>query len=283
MKRNFLLLIITISIAVLLVSNCNKARKQPKNITSIEEDTTARMEVFDTVEAKNQIVEIIQKAPKAAEIAEKLNEAGASYIYALTIPLDDVEKMMTSIQKAIGVGILSFDIKYASVYKRGDVVVKTRDYLNQLESGLELQEDLLFAEKYQKRIERNRSNSDSINFFTTQLANDFHQYMQNGAHADIYAFASIGANIEALYILSQMTLLAKNNDKLLVLMNNQNQRIKLLSSLLEIMSGSENVKPYYNRIQPLLQFFIEKDTIKKDDLNKIAPLIEKVRNGLIQE
>jgi predicted HAD superfamily phosphohydrolase YqeG len=80
-----------------------------------------------------------------------------------------------------------------------------------------------------------------------------------------------------------MTLLAKNNDKLLVLMNNQNQRIKLLSSLLEIMSGRENVKPYYNRIQPLLQFFVEKDTIKKDDLNKIAPMIEKVRNGLIQE
>jgi len=239
--------------------------------------------VFDSLKAKNQIVEIIQKAPKAAEIVEQLNEAGASYIYALTIPLDDVEKMMTSTQKALGVGILSFDIKYASVYKRGDIVVKTRDYLNQLESGLGLQEDLLFAEKYQKRIEKNISNTDSINFLTTQLANDFHQYMQNGAHADIYALASIGANMEALYILSQITLLAKNNYKLLVLMNNQNQRIKLLSSLLEIMSGSENVKPYYDRIQPLLQFFVEKDTIRNEDLNKIAPLIEKARNGLIQE
>lgn len=283
MKRHFSLYIIAIILVAMIISGCNRAGKQTKGFTSKGKEATVKVEVFDTVKVESQIVEIIQTAPKAAEIVELLNEAGASYIYDLTVPSNDVEKMMTSTQKALGVGMLSFDIKYASVYKRGDVVVKTRYNLNQLEAELGLQGDLLFAEKYQQRIEKNKSNTDSINFLTTQLANDFHQYMQKGAHADIYALASIGANIEALYVLSQMTLLAKNNDKLLVLMNNQNQRVKLLTSLLEIMSGNENVKPYYDRIQPLLQFFEERDTISNADLKNITPLIEKARNSMIQK
>ncbi len=281
MKRNFLILFIAISFVALLVSSCNRARKQPKNITSFEKETTARMEVFDTVKAKNLIVEIIQKAPKAAELAEKINEAGASYIHDLTVPSVDVEKMMTSAQKALGVGMLSFDIKYASVYNRGDVVLRTRNNLNQLEAELGLQEVLLFAEKYQKRFEKNKTNTDSLNYLTTLLADEFHHYMENGSNAEIYALASIGANIEALYVLSQMTLLSKNNDKLLVLMNNQNQRIELLSSLLEIMSDSENVKPYFDRIRPLLQFFGERDRINIVDLNGIAPLVEKARSSYL--
>jgi hypothetical protein len=156
MKRHFFLQIIAAIFVLLAISGCNRAGKQSKGTLSNGKETTVRVEVFDTVKVKDQIVEIIRKFPKAAEIVELLNKAGASYIYDLTVPPEDIEKMMTSTQKALGVGMLSFDIKYASVYKRGDVVVKTRYNLNQLEAELGLQGNLLFAEKYQERMEKNK-------------------------------------------------------------------------------------------------------------------------------
>ncbi len=283
MKRHFSLQLFAVILVSVALTGCNKAGKQSKGSVSDGKEPAVGLEMIDTVKVKNQIVEIIRKFPKAVEIVELLNEAGASYIYDLAVPPEYIEKMMTSTQKALVIGMLAFDIKYASVYNRGDVFLKTRNNLNRLEAELGLQGDLKFVEKYQKRIENNKSNTDSINILTTRMWNDFHQYMQEGAHADVYALTSIGANIEALYVLSQLTLLAKENDKLLSVMNNQNQRVKSIASLLEIMSGDENVKSYYVSIQPVIKFFVENETIKNADLNKIAPLIEKARNDMIQK
>ncbi len=283
MKRHFFLQIIAAILVSLIISGCNKAGKQSKGTASEGKGATGKVEVFDTVKVKSQIIEIIQKSPKPVEIIDLLNDAGASYIFDLTVPMENVEKMLTSTQKAIGLGLYGFDNKYASVYNRIDVFLKIRDNINRLIADLGLQENLSGAKKYQERIEKNKSNADSVNFLVNQIFNNFHQYMQDGAHADIYALSFIGANIEALYVLSQMTLLAKNNEKLLTIMNNQNQRVKSLASLLEIMSGDEHVKPYYEKIQPLIQFFGEKDIIKNADLNKIALLIENARNSMIQK
>lgn len=240
------------------------------------------VEIFDAVKVKDQIVEIIQKAPDAMEVVSLLNEAGASYIFDLSVPLADVEKMMTSAQKAIGAGLYGFDSKYASVYNRSDVVIQARDNVNRLIGELGLQDDFSFAKQYTDRIEKNKTNTDSLDALVTQYSNDMHQYLQTGEHADFYALSTIGANIEALHVLSQMALLARDNKKLLEVMNNQNERVQMLKSLMEVMSGDENVKPYYETIEPVIKFFEERSSISKEDLDAIVPLITKARGHILQ-
>lgn len=282
MKRYSFLPIAAVVIGLMVLTGCNRAGKEKKGTTSDGKEASVVVEVFDAVKVKDQIVEIIRNAPKPEETANLLNEAGASYIFELTMPAGDVEKMMSSTQKAIGLGMYGFDIKYASVYKRGDVVLSLKDNLNRLYAELGVQEDLTFAKKYTERIEQNKTNTDSLDFLVTQWANDFSQFMQASDHAGVYALSSIGANVEALHVLSQMTMLANDNTKLLVLMNNQNDRIKTLKSLLEIMSGDDNVKPYYAAIEPVINFFSERTTLNEADLNTVVPLIEKARGSFVQ-
>jgi len=106
--------------------------------------------------------------------------------------------------------------------------------------------------------------------------------MIDSQHPGVYALSAIGGNMEAIYILSQMALYAKDNTKLLLLMSNQTERVKSMAQLLEIMSGDETVRPYFESMKPVIQFFEENKTIGNPELNKIAPEIEKVRNGMIQ-
>lgn len=282
MNRHLLFKVATLLIASLLFSGCNRSGKQNKGTTSDGKEASVEVGVFDPVKVKDQIVGIIQESPKAIEIVDLLNEAGASYIYEMTIPVEDIEKMLTSTQKALGFGMYGFDGKYASVYNRNDINLKLVDNLDRLITELGMQEDLSFAKDYAGRIKENKSNPDSIDFLVTQELNEYHQFMTTSPKADIYALSIIGANVEALYVLTQMTLLAKDNTKLLAVMNNQNERVESLASLMEIMSGDENVKPYFAGLEPVIKFFEEKTTISKEDLNTIAPMIESARNNILQ-
>lgn len=277
--KNLLCAVILVS---LLFSGCSRSGKHSKGTTSDGKQASVEVGTFDPVKMKEQIVEIIQKIPREEEIVEMLNQAGASYIFDLTVPTRNIEKMLTTTQKILGAGMYAFDTKYAAVFKRTDMVLQTRRNINQLSTELGIEEDMAIGKKYMERLEKNKANADSLDYLATQISNEYHQYLEQGKHPYIYALSSIGANIEALYVLSQMTLMAKDNEKLLAVMNNQNERVKTLGTLLEIMSGDENVKPYYETIRPVIRFFEEKTAITSNDLNTIAPLIEKVRISFVQ-
>jgi hypothetical protein len=282
MKKHFIMQIIAALIVPFLIYGCNRAGKQSKDVASDKEKAAGLVEVFDAEKVKGQLIKIIRESPKPLEIVSLLNEAGASYISDLTIQPEDYEKMTTSTQKAFGIGLFGFDGKYASIYNRADEFLKVRNYENRLIADLGLQEVLSGAEKFEQRLEQNKSNADSLNYLVNKIYDNFHQHMQEDENADIYALSFIGANIEALYVLSQMTLMAENSEKLLAIMNNQDGLVESVASLMEVMAVKENVKPYYEKIQPVIQYFREKETLTKTDLDKITPLIESARNSMIQ-
>jgi hypothetical protein len=282
MKKNFFMQIVTVLIFSVSVSSCNRPGKQAGDVASDNEAATSNVEVFDTEKIKNQLIEIIRESPHPVEIANLINESKASYISDLTIQQDDYEKLMTSTQKAFGIGLLAFDSKYSSVYNRTDDFLKIRDNASKLKTDLGLQDVFLEAKKFEERIKQNKSDADSLKYLVSKIFENYHQNMQEGENADVYALSFIGADIEALYVLSQMTIMAENNEKLLDILNNQHELVESVASLMEVMSDMENVKPYHEKIQPVVKFFAEKDIITTADVKEIAPLIEDARNSMIQ-
>ena len=79
-----------------------------------------------------------------------------------------------------------------------------------------------------------------------------------------------------------MTQMAENSEKLLAIMNNQDGLVESIASLMEVMAEKENVKPYYEKIQPVIQYIRKKETLTETDLSEITPLIEEARNSMIQ-
>ncbi len=278
--RNFL----TFSIALILVAGCNSSTKTKvdKGTTSSGQQASVEVEVFDAMKIKDQIVETIRKMPSEKEIATLLNEAGASYIFDLTVPAEQAEKLMTEADQSFGLGLYSFDLLYATVYNRGDAAAEISQVSEDIIDKLGLRDELISSKNYLGRIKTNSDNKDSLDYLVTQDLNHFHQQMSSGDQPDVYALSVIGSNVEALYILSQSTLLAKNNAKMLNIMSMQNERVNLVFTLLELMSEDENIKPYYDQFKPVVAIFEQNPKITEKELAQIGPLMETVRKNILK-
>jgi hypothetical protein len=284
MKNLFKNHLLLVGIALILVSGCDSSTKtkEKKGTTSGGKTASVEVQVFDAVKIKDQIVETIRKMPNEKEIACLLNEAGASYIFDLTVPTKQTEKMMTKSDQSFGLGLYSFDLLYASVYKRADVAAEISQVSAKLIDNLGLNNALISSKNYLGRIKANSGNKDSLDYLVSQDMNYYHQQMSAGNQPDVYALSVIGSNVEALYILSEVTLLAKDKTKMLEVMSRQNERVNLLFTLLELMSGDPGIKPYFDQFQPVVDIFQKNQKITEKELAQIGPLMETFRNNILK-
>ncbi|HKL31981.1 MAG TPA: hypothetical protein VJ919_05590 [Tangfeifania sp.] len=272
-----------LSIVLILFSGCNTSTKtkEKKGTTESGQEAYVEVEVFDGAKIKDQVVETIRQMPSEKEVANLLMEAGASYIFDLTVPPEQAEKMMTKSEQSFGLGLYSFDLLYAGVYNRGDVAAQIGEVSEQIIDDLGLRNDLISTNEYMGKIKGNVDNKDSLDYFVTQNLNYFHEQMSEGDEPYVYALSVIGSNVEALYVLSQTTLLANNNEKLLSVMNMQDERVRLVFTLLEMMSEDENIKPYYEQFKPVVDIFEENQEITENELSEIGPLMESMRKNIL--
>jgi hypothetical protein len=276
--------VLSIAVAALFIlAACNNASKTrvKKGETTDGKSAYVETEVFDIVKVKDQIVEIILNSPSVEELAQLLNQSGASYIFDLTVPFENAEKFMTATQQSLGLGVYAFDYQYASVYNRADIVSQITQIEGKLVDNLGLTAEIKSSEEYMQRMRDNADNKDSINSLVTHAINFSHQQVANSDHPDVYALAFIAANVEALYVLSQLTLMATNNTEMLKLIANQKERAKSIFSLLEIMSADESVAPYYEKMVPIMQYFEEARMFGQKELEEVSPMIEKLRNSML--
>lgn len=279
MKKKLFGNIITLALITLMVAGWNNASGQAKVAKS--PTGKAPVEVNAQDKLKEQVMEIIKNSPKGFQLIEMLNKAGAPYMIDITLPVERAEKMLTITSKSLATGFYGIDTKYASIYNRGDVEMKINHVLLGFFVDLGISGDITVVNKLIKRIADNKSNKDSVEILTSKAFAEYHKQMASGSHSKVYGIGIMSANVEALYILTQVSLYAKDNSKFLELMSNQKERVRSVSKLLEALSGDVAIKPYYESIKPILKFFEENNKIGNAELKKIAPEIEKLRNSMI--
>ncbi len=110
---------LSFSVALILIIGCNSPTKTKveKGTSSSGQKAYIEVEDFDANKLKDKIVETISKMPSDKEVVTFLNEAGASYLFDLTVPVGQFEKMLTKSDQSFGLGLYSFDLLYASIYR----------------------------------------------------------------------------------------------------------------------------------------------------------------------
>lgn len=281
MKFTQLTSIVLLASILLFTVACNNSAKSQKGTTSDGKEVSVDVEVFDIVKIKDQIVEIIQNSPKAIEMTKMLSKAGASYILDLTVPTDNAEKLMTTTQMSLGLGMYAFDFQYAYIYNRSDIISTIGEIEKQLIIKLGLEGQFTSSENYIGRIKENAENKDSVDYLVTKAMNFANQQLTSGNHPDVAALSVIGANIEALYVLSQLSMLAIDNTELINIMAAQKERAKTVFQLLELMSNDETVKTYYEKMVPISNYFENLTSFGEKELKEISPMIETLRNSIL--
>ncbi len=268
--------LLVLGMLILLFGACNRQEKKAKVEPVVE------VEVFDAVEIKNEIVDIIQKMPDTKSIAEMVNNAGASYIIDLTMPDGSDEKMLTAPQLGIGLGMYAFDIQYAHVYNRTDKVNELIDVEKHIVTRLGIEGELSSSAKLAERLQNNINTKDSVDVLVTQAMNDANDQLAKSDRPDIYAYAVIGGNVEGMYIMSQLALMAEDNTELIKILEEQRERINTMFSLFELMSNDKAITPIYEGLKPVFDIFEKNQTFTEEQLKQLAPVIENVRNSLIK-
>lgn len=263
---------------VVMLNACKNGNKT----ASSKSDTTSAIEnnSFDLNSVKEQALVVIEELSQAPDIVPLLNKAGASYIYDLTIPVENAEKMLSQSQKGFFWGMVVFDMMYAKVYNRNDVLASVSNLEYQFKMDLGLEQELNKLKAYNDRIKSNQGNQDSITALIDASSKEWFSDMSDH-HLDVLVYSFIGNNVEALYILTQLTLLANDSAPLLAVVNEQKEHVVQLFDLLELVANDENVKPYYNDMAKVASYFNAQEEINNKVLEEIAPLVGTVRNRMI--
>jgi len=270
MKTNALTGTILFLLLVAMMSSCNQAPKSGHDSETIAE-------AVDYTEFRNEFLELIRDSPKGIDDADFLASVGASYVDDITLPLIYAEKAETRNEIALVTGMYIMDVYYANAFGRYDVVLKNVKVVDQLVDKLGVFHDRVgYA-----GIDLYENNKDSINAFILRDWHYGHNYTASGDHPEVLAMVFVGTNIEAMYLLSQLTLYAKDSQAMTDHLMQKGQHAGLLLRLLEILSADEAIAPYYEKLQPVVAFFETRETIDHDDLVELAALIESIRNKVI--
>jgi len=257
MKRQFYTAGVFLLVALLICSSCNQRPKVKENQVknSKGQTGTVEVEIFDAVKLKDQLVDIIKTAPKPADLVDFINKGGYSYMADLTLSTDNAEKYLTLTEQSLAAGVYKFDLYYAKVYNRYDLVDQIFDVEQKLVGKIGLQGDITAMKKYNDRIKQNKENTDSLNVIISAVMNELGQSYLSGEHSGVYALSYVSANIEGLYILTQIASMAKDNTELIKLIGLQKDRVKTNYQLLEIMAADPAVAPIFEKMKPILNSF----------------------------
>lgn len=269
--------LLIITILAVSFAGCRQAPKQ-------DEDRIGA-EVFDPGTIRNDVVELIQRAPRAVDVFDFLNRTGAAYIFDLAVPFDAAQQHESSSQQSLILGAYLADAMYANAYNRMDMMSQTGNVAANLANQLGLHNELEQTVAYRDRLKETEDQAER-EVLVNELVEKAHGEFANSDMADTYALVFVGANVEALYILSQLSLFARDNQAMIDFMVERADMAETVYNLLRLMTDevylelNPRIQGYYNQAKDIANYFGQVETFTMTELEEVSVKIENLRNSM---
>ena len=271
-----LLIIIILAISF---TGCRQGPKQDEGRVRTD------AEVFDPASIRNDVVELIQKAPKAKDVFDFLNRTGAAYIFDLAVPFDAAQQHESSSQLSLVLGAYLADAMYASAYNRMDVMNQTGEVAGGLAGQLGLQNELERTMELRGEL-RETDDQEAREAVIEEMLEQAHREFAGSDMADTYALVFVGANVEALFILSQLSMYARDNEAMIEFMVERADMAQTIYNLLRLMTDevylelNPRIQGYYDGAKAIANYFGEVETFTMAELEEVSLMIENLRNEM---
>ncbi len=273
--------VLIFSALMLILAGCRQAPRTDEDTRVVEE-----IEVFDPASIHDEVVEIIDKAPRSVDVFDFLNKTGAAYIFDLAVPFDVAEMHETSSQLSLLAGAYAADFAYARAYNRMDMAAQTGELVlnlvNRLGISGELEESMNLINQM-----RETDDDDVRDELLPKVIDQLHEEMSDVYISDIYALTFIGANIEALYIYTQLTLYARDQQAMIDFFVEREDMLFRAYSMLKLMTneGFLRIHPrmadYHEAMSAIVAYYRAQDEITGSELEVISEMIEQLRNDML--
>jgi hypothetical protein len=248
---------------------------------------------------------VVQNISSPVEMAALIKELGVPYSNKYLSPTTRVEKLSTSFQQSLNLGIYGADLGYLNMYNKTSAVIDYISAIKTLADGIKVGQFFDFTTL--KRLATNNQNLDSLMYISVHSFNQMDKYLHSNNRSNLSALIITGVWIEGLYLGTQVAKETTNdqlaerigeqkltlNELILILevYRKDKQYAKLLDDLQLIKDQYQNVniktikgEPEMieeNGILTIIQNDKSVVEITPDQLTKIINTTEEVRNRLI--
>jgi len=240
--------------------------------------------VVDTVKKDTVVAQKMLEypIPTPFEITNRLNEAGAGYIFSISNALENADKYETRKQKAMNLGVYGADLSYASTYNRIEETKKYVKVTQQLSDQLGIPSAMDAAAV--ARIEANISNKDSL---YTIISNSFYvsfDYLNRNQQGITSFYILVGGWIEGIYLSSQLAATAKDKTKVIEGIASQKIVLDKIIALSLPYKDDAEVSPLLAELNKVKAIYDKSDgkTLVDADFKIFQKLIESIRTSTVK-
>ena len=217
--------------------------------------------------------------PTAFNVTKMLNQAGASYILAISNPVENAEKYFTAKEKAINLGVYGADLAYASTYEMKQETMQYLKAAKQLIDGLEISSN--FNMSFAKRVEENLDNKDSLINIISNSFYDTYEFLNGNGKDNLSLLIMSGSFIEGLYITSQIGLSANEPAKFNKILAGQKASIEKLMELVTPVKEDADMKDMYVELEKLNKLYQVEGEMNADQMKTLVNTIAEIRAKLV--
>jgi hypothetical protein len=257
----------TSKIKVLVVAICsilagcatNNPEDKLKDSLSIEQDT-------HTVIKKAK--KIFYSLPSPLETAILFKQAGATYNKDLLNPLNNYSNYTTNKQMSLNLGIYSADLSYASLFEQNQTAIQYMAAAKKMAEGLGVIDAI--DKSMIEKLEENVTNKAVVMEIVSQAFVNSNASLKQNDRASMASIVLVGGWIEGLYIATQLTNKAKDNE-LIDRIIDQRLSLESIISLLDAYKTNNDVADVLKDMHQLKEIF-DQISVKT---SKIVPVEDK--------
>lgn len=242
---------------------------QPMHSENIEPET----------ETASQSALFAYPLPTSMEVTETLESVKMDYISSLKNEPSNVQKYVSTKEKALNLGVYTADICYALTYNM------RQDAIKYLETTNKLLDDLGIVSPFTKQIitgfNDDNINKDSILIIINDSFKDTYTYLRNNNMEYINLLVISGSFIEGLYILTQIA--PPDNGSLLKVIAGQKSVLNEIIKLYDPVKENENLKDIYQKLMSLHTIYADvKFYLETEQLESIKKEVAEIRKAIIE-
>ncbi len=263
-------------------SNTETKTEEPKADTAQKAVVAAAPE---NEAAEFMFTTLVINIPSPFEIIGKLPKAGLTFNAALSNPVENSAKYISSTKKGLNYGAYVVDLVYISSNKQFEQI---KPYFK---TTRDLAKSLDCADSFDKiagsRLEQNIDKADTINKVVDQIYSEMDEYLRKNDRLLTSTQIVVGSWIESQYITLSLINDLEQTPANEVLFKKVSQEKGTLEKLMELMKEYEKEKdfaPMIKDIKDIHEIYVKDvkfDAIDKAAVSKLYKKVSEVRNKMI--
>lgn len=287
-KFNCLFKSVTIFIIASVLFACGT-----ENNNETEQNEMVNSDSVTSVQEESDENDISYSLPSPLQIASVFKKSGMKYNEEYLSKKKEPQKYITSVSKALNLGVYSADLSYAMLNKQNQTVMEYMKLNNTVATSLGLGNAYLMN-NVMKRFEKNIGNTDSLTSIMSEIQLEVDLYLDENDQKEIGTIAFTGAWVESMHIV----LMVNENLKSELLNKKTTQQLRILKSIANALKANvkkdAGIEKVLTSIQKLESVVDNLNTMKQssesskepivlndDEIKLVAKEIELLRNQFI--